>query len=123
MLSPGSTVAPEICHPSVTLFSRTRSRRWLAVPALLALLSGCDAPRPDLLAAIQRDCQQGNEDACEILSSGSLATKRETDIAPPIHSDEIVQAILAGMRRAKLHSTRLPREQFAPIVQDPKDSQ
>ena len=37
---------------------------------LLLLLAGCagtEAPPPDLLARVQRDCADGNQDACSIL--------------------------------------------------------
>ncbi len=83
--------------------------------ALLFLLAGCDTAKPNFLEVIQRNCKQGSAEACEMLAAVSPAvTNEDTDIAPPVHSRDIVQAILAGMRRARQNYAR--HYQLAPVA-------
>ena len=88
---------------------------------VVLLLAGCGAPKPDFLGVIQRNCEQGSAEACEMLASVSPAANEDTAIAAPVHSRDIVQAILAGMRRARQdyagHDPRAP----APSVEDPNE--
>lgn len=97
------------------------AKRWtacanrVALTALLFLLAGCGTAKPNFLEVIQRNCQQGSDEACEMLAAVSPAVANEdTDIAPPVHSRDIVQAILAGMRRARQNYAR--HDQLAPAT-------
>ena len=87
--------------------------------ALLFLLIGCEQPRPSFLEAIQRNCEQGTVEDCTMLNTIRPATTQDTDIAPTVHSHEIVQAILAGMRQSRLHADKIYQEKFPPRIKEP----
>lgn len=54
-----------------------------------------------------------------MLSTARPATTQETDIAPRIHSHDIVQAILAGMRQSRLHAGKIYQKEMPPGVNEP----
>jgi len=87
----------------------------------LLLLAGCGTPKPNFLAVIQRNCDQGNAEACEMLASVSSAANEDVDIAPPLYSHDIAQAIFAGMQRAKQNNIVRYLQAPAPIVENPED--
>ena len=87
----------------------------------LLLLAGCGAPKPNFLEVIQRNCDQGNAEACEMLASLSSAANEDVAIAPPLYSRDIARAILAGMQRAKQNNTGRYPQAPAPIVENPED--
>ena len=78
----------------------------IAVTAPLLLAAGCAAPRPNFLEVIQRNCEQGDAEACDLLASIGPATGDDAEIAPPVHARDIVEAILAGMRQARQNYAR-----------------
>ena len=83
---------------------------------LVLLLAGCQpAPAPGFLQTLRRNCDQGSADACSMLNT--VDPDEDADISPPIHSREIVQAILAGMRQSKQHADSAR----GPLVEDPRD--
>jgi hypothetical protein len=88
--------------------------------AVLLLLAGCGSSRPSFLDAIRHNCEQGSAEACALYASVLPEPEQDADIAPPLHSREIVQAILAGMRQANLRAERTYPQQSSPLVEDPK---
>jgi hypothetical protein len=86
--------------------------------AVLLLLSACEKPpAPGFLQTLHRNCDQGSAEACSMLNT--VDPDEETDISPPVHAREIVQAILAGMQQGKQHAD----SSRGSVVEDPKDGQ
>ena len=104
-------------HRHVACALRSRSLHSAVVVGLVFLLVGChQTPAPNFLDTLARNCRQGSAEACAMLNSVD-ADAEDADIAPPLHSPEIVQAILAGMRQSKQQansfsqpSVEVPRE-------------
>ena len=56
-----------------------------------------------------------------MLASVSSAANEDVDIAPPLYSHDIAQAIFAGMQRAKQNNIVRYLQAPAPIVENPED--
>ena len=88
----------------------------IALTAPLILTAGCEARRPNFLEVIQRNCDQGDAEACDMLASVNPASGEDADIAPPVQSREIVEAILAGMRQARQNYARHYQQAPVPLA-------
>ncbi len=102
---------------------RRRPASFLSIRATLCaallLVAGCESSPSNLLQAMQADCRQGKAEACAMLSSLENE-KSDEDIAPPTSSREIVQAILAGMRRARMQAQNRYPQETSPALGEPK---
>ena len=88
----------------------------IALVAPLILAPGCAAHRPDFLEVIQRNCDQGDVEACDMLASVNPASSGDAEVAPPVRSREIVEAILAGMRQARQNYARHYQQAPVPLA-------
>ena len=95
-------------------WTETAWRIALAAPVILTV--GCEARRPDFLEVIQRNCDHGDAEACDMLASVNPPDSGDADIAPPVHSREIVEAILAGMRQSRQNYARHYQQAPVPLA-------
>ena len=104
VLRPVQAVQQDLPEPACSRSSRLLAGAKRSVAGLVFLLVGCQqAPAPNFLDTLARNCRQGSAEACAMLNSVDPDAE-DADIAPPVHSSEIVQAILAGMRQNKLQA-------------------
>ena len=126
MLRPIRTVRqkiPMLAGPGWVAISVPRNviARRAVLLIWLGLAAGCQRPQPDFLTALQRNCEHGGAQACAMLDSIQADASPDTGIDPPLHSREIVQAIVAGMSQQRLHAARFHRPELPSLVEDPKD--
>ena len=107
------TVQPQLPDQGKKNALSRRIARGVALSAVLILLMGCETPKTGFLQATQRNCLKGSAEACALLASLHPTVEPNANIAPPVRSREIVQAILTGMRQARTHAVHRHRE-FAP---------
>lgn len=73
---------------------------------LLAMLVGCEAPRPDFVLRIQQDCQDGDVQACAMIATSATAPQPQPQplpaaVRPLTLVQRDVDAILRGIERTR----------------------